>query len=127
MKVMKYFFTIIGILVLFAFTGTSVAQDDYLPFAEVMPSPVGGMPAIYKHIQYPEMAKKSGVQGKVYVLAYIDQTGKVTQVKVLKGIGAGCDEAAVKGVQETKFTPGENKGAPVKVKLSLQINFALSQ
>ncbi|RMD49233.1 MAG: energy transducer TonB, partial [Ignavibacteria bacterium] len=71
------------------------------------------------------IAQKAGIQGKVYVLAFIDESGSVNDVKVLKGIGGGCDEAAADAIKASKFTPGTNKGKPVKVKLSLVINFKL--
>jgi protein TonB len=107
-------------------TYTAKSQEDpYLPYAQVMPSPIGGMEAIYKHIVYPDLAKKAGVSGKVYVLVYINENGGVDQVKVVRGIGAGCDEAAVDGVKSTKFSPGKNNGAAIKVKLSLAIVFKL--
>lgn len=101
-------------------------QDPYLAFAQVMPQPIGGLASIYKHIEYPEIAKKDGLEGKVYLLIYIDETGKVNDVKVLKGLGGGCDEAAVNGIKEVKFTPGKQNGVPVKVKLSLPVNFKLN-
>jgi len=97
----------------------------YLAFAEQMPQPVGGLAAIYKKISYPEMARQAGVEGKVYVVAFIDENGTVNDVKVLKGIGAGCDEAAIKAIKNTKFKPAMNKGKPVKVKFSLAITFKL--
>ena len=98
---------------------------EYLAFCDQMPEPIGGLPAIYKLIEYPEMAKKAGVEGKVYVLAYINESGGVDDVKVIKGIGAGCDEATVEAVKKSKFTVGKSAGAPAKVKLSLQIQFKL--
>lgn len=61
-------------VILFTFLGASQLvysqdkPDNYLPFAEQMPEPVGGIAAIYKNIQYPDAAKQAGVQGKVYVL-----------------------------------------------------------
>ncbi len=99
--------------------------EEYLAFAEEMPQPVGGLPEIYKLIEYPEAAKKAGVQGKVYVLAFINENGSVEDVKVIKGIGAGCDEAAVDAIKKSKFTPGKVAGKNVKVKMSLQIIFKL--
>jgi len=101
-------------------------DEDYAAFAEEMPSPVGGMSSIQKQITYPSIAKQAGIEGKVYILAYINDKGSVDQVKVLKGIGAGCDEAAMDAVKKSKFTPGKNKGNPLKVKLSLTINFKLN-
>ena len=116
---------IIG-FVLPVLVGFSYFQEDpYLPFAQVMPSPIGGMEAIYKRITYPDLAKKAGVTGKVYVLVYINENGGVDQVKVVRGIGAGCDEAAVNAVKSIKFSPGKNNGAAAKVKLSLAIIFKL--
>jgi protein TonB len=90
-----------------------------------MPEPVGGLPAIYQLIKYPEVAKRAGLEGKVYVLAFINENGDVDDVKVVKGIGGGCDEATVQAVKQTKFTPGKMAGAPAKVKMSLQIQFKL--
>jgi len=98
----------------------------YLPFAQEMPTPIGGLSAIYKKVVYPEIAQKAGVQGKVYLLAFINENGGVDDVKIIKGIGGGCDEAAMKAVKETKFKPGKNKGKPVKVKFSLAIKFKLN-
>ncbi|MGE5499489.1 MAG: energy transducer TonB, partial [Syntrophothermus sp.] len=100
-------------------------QDPYLAFAEVMPEPVGGLPAIYKKITYPAIAKSAGLEGKVYVLIFVNESGSVDNVKVIKGIGGGCDEAAIDAVKSIKYTPGKNQGVPVKVKLSLAINFKL--
>ena len=99
---------------------------EYLAFAEEMPQPVGGLPSIYKLITYPEVAKKAGVEGKVYVLAFINENGDVDDVKVVKGIGGGCDEATIEAVKKTKFTPGLSGGKPAKVKMSLQIQFRLN-
>ncbi len=101
-------------------------NDEYLAFAEQMPEPVGGLEGIYKSIKYPELAIKSGVQGKVYVLAFINEDGKVEDVKIVKGIGAGCDEAAIDAVKKSKFVPAKSGGKNVKVKMSLQIQFKLT-
>lgn len=101
-------------------------DEDYLAFAEEMPAPVGGMPAIIKLITYPTIAKNANVEGKVFVLAYINEKGGVDDVKILKGIGAGCDEAAIDAIKRSKFTPGKNGGVNVKVKLSLTITFKIN-
>lgn len=103
-----------------------INQDDgYLAFAEEMPEVEGGLPNLYKSIRYPDIAKKAGISGRVYVMAFIDESGNVNDVQVIKGIGGGCDEAAVEAIKKTKFIPGKNKGQAVKVKLSLPINFQL--
>ena len=63
-----------------------------MPFAEVMPSPIGGMKAIYENVRYPEIAKNNGIKGKVYLLVFINENGGIDEVKVLKGIGGGCNK-----------------------------------
>ena len=117
-------FVLIIFLLLFA-SVLNAAGDDYLAFAQKMPEPANGMAEIYKNITYPRVAQKAGVQGKVFVLCFIDEEGNVNDVKVIRGIGAGCDEAAVEAIKNVKFNPGENEGKPVKVKLSLAIIFKL--
>jgi len=102
-------------------------QDgQYLAFAEVMPEPVGGIGAIIKTISYPEMAKRSNIQGKVYVQAHINENGVAEEVNLVRGIGAGCDEVALEAVKNAKYTPGKNKGQNVKVKLTMAITFKLN-
>lgn len=93
---------------------------------EEMPSPIGGIAGIQSKIIYPEIAKRAGVQGKVYLKAYVDEHGIVKKVEVLKGIGAGCDEAAINAVMQTRFNPGKQRGKAVKVQVSIPIKFILS-
>jgi protein TonB len=97
----------------------------YFVAVEEMPEPIGGIAAIQQLIEYPEIAKRAGVEGKVYVLAFVDERGNVTSAKILKGIGAGCDEAAIDAVRKTKFKPGKQRGTPVKVQVSIPIVFKL--
>ncbi len=121
-----------AIFVLFVFAGNSVkgsvllpGEDQYAIVVEQAPSPVGGLVAIMKKITYPDMAIKTRTEGKVYVLAFINESGDVDEVRVVKGIGAGCDEEAAKAVKKTKFTPGVDKGVNVKTKLALALAFKL--
>lgn len=110
----------------FSYAQAQVSSDDgYLAFAQVMPEPVEGLPAIIKKIQYPNIAKQAGLEGKVFVMAYVDEQGNVDDVKVLKGIGGGCEEEVIKVLKTTKFKPGMNNGQPVKVKTSLSFAFKL--
>jgi len=102
-----------------------IEEDPYQPFAEVMPEPEGGIQAIHKSIKYPEIARRLKIEGKVYLLIYVSETGKVDDVKVIKSLGGGCDEAAVNAIKAMKFSPGKNGGAPVKVKMSLAITFKM--
>jgi protein TonB len=100
-------------------------EPVYFMAVEEMPEPIGGIQAIQSKIKYPEIAKKVGVQGKVYVTAFVDETGTVTNVELLKGLGAGCDEEAMNAVHQTKFKPGKQRGKPVKVRISIPIVFKL--
>jgi len=92
---------------------------------EQMPEPIGGIGAIQSKIVYPEIAKRAGVQGRVFVKAYVDETGGVNKVELIRGIGAGCDEAAMAAVQQTMFKPGKQRGKPVKVQVTVPVLFKL--
>ncbi|MDA3860516.1 MAG: energy transducer TonB [Melioribacteraceae bacterium] len=107
-------------------TSNTNQEGQYLAFAEVMPEPIGGIGAIIKSIKYPEMARRSGVEGKVYVLAHVNENGIAEDVKLVRGIGGGCDEEAMEAVKKAKYTPGKNKGQNVRVKLTMAITFKLN-
>ena len=100
-------------------------DKTYFVAVEQMPSPIGGLQGIQEKIVYPEIAKRAGVQGRVFIKAYINEKGDVDKAEVIKGIGAGCDKAAIKAVKETKFVPGRQRGKPVKVQVSIPIYFKL--
>jgi len=100
-------------------------EPTYFVAVEEMPEPIGGISEIQKKIIYPEIAKRAGVEGKVYVLAFVDESGTVTDAKIIKGIGAGCDEAALDAVKKTKFKPGKQRGKAVKVQVSIPVVFKL--
>ncbi len=100
-------------------------EPVYFVAVEEQPAPIGGIEAIQASIVYPEMARKAGIQGRVYVRAYVDERGVVTKVELLKGIGGGCDEEAMKAVKATKFSPGKQRGKAVKVQVSVPITFKL--
>lgn len=100
-------------------------DEEYEIGIEKAPAPIGGNEAITKNIKYPEAALKSKTEGKVYCLALINQNGDVDDVKIVKGLGNGCDEEAVRAIKKTKFSPGQNLGANVKAKLALAVLFKL--
>ena len=127
---MKKFLVTACLVVFFVQTdySTSNAITDggtYLATAEQMPAPIGGLAALIRKIKYPELARHARIEGKVYLMALINENGGVDNVKILKGIGGGCDEAAIAAVKATKFTPGKVKGKNVKVKVALPITFKL--
>lgn len=93
-------------------------------------APVGGMPAFYefvgKKLKYPAQARRMGVEGKVFVEFVIEKDGSITDVKAIKGIGAGCDEEAVRVVGSApKWKPGKQRGKPVRQRMVLPIVFKL--
>jgi len=102
-------------------------EDEAVFFVAVeeTPEPIGGIEAIQKKIVYPEIAKRAGVQGRVFIKAFVNEVGDVVKAEVIKGIGAGCDEAAVAAVMQTKFKPGKQRGKSVKVQVSIPIVFKL--
>jgi TonB family protein len=104
------------------------AQNEEMYFVSVenLPEPIGGMMAIQKKVVYPEIARRAGIQGTVYVEAFINERGEVDRAVVRKGIGSGCDEAAVAAVKQSKFRPGTQQGVPVKVRLAIPIRFRLA-
>ncbi|MFZ1288655.1 MAG: energy transducer TonB [Melioribacteraceae bacterium] len=99
---------------------------EFFVAVEDMPEPIGGIQGIQEKIIYPEIAKRAGVQGRVYIKAFVDEGGNVQKAEVIKGIGAGCDEAAVDAVMKTKFKPGKQRGKAVRVQVSIPILFKLN-
>ncbi len=119
------FFILFAIIPSQIFSDQAPGDEAYVAFAEVMPEPVGGIESIYKKIEYPNVAKKAGIEGKVYVLVFINEGGDVDDVKVIKSLGGGCDEAVIEAVKGSKFKPASNKGVTTKVKLSLAFTFKI--
>lgn len=102
-------------------------EETYFVAVEELPEPIGGIAGIQSLVVYPEIARRAGVEGTVYVEAYVDEGGIVTKTMIVKGIGAGCDEAAATAVSKTKFKPGKQRGKPVKVRMSIPIRFRLQK
>jgi len=102
-----------------------IDKNKFLENVDEMPFPIGGMKALAENVVYPRKAKEEGIEGKVFVKAFIDEEGNVVETDILKGIGAGCDEAAEDAVEKTKFKPGRQNGKPVKVQVMIPIMFKL--
>lgn len=94
---------------------------------ERMPDLIGGLEGLQGRIVYPEIARLAGIEGRVMVQFVIDEQGRVHDPVVVRGIGGGCDEAAIEAVRSARFTPGMQRGRPVKVRYTLPITFRLSQ
>ena len=105
--------------------------DEIFDIVEDQPAPPGGMGAFYKFIgssmKYPNQARRMGIEGRVFVQFVVDKDGQLTDIKAVKGIGAGCDEEAVRVLKSApKWKPGKQRGRPVKVRMILPITFKLS-
>jgi periplasmic protein TonB len=127
-KYLGYIYTLILIILLskISFTQSTPGEDEqYLAFATTMPVLDGGMTELSKKIKYPPVALQTKIEGKVYAMAYVDEKGKVDKVKIIKGLGAGCDEEVVRVLSASKFKPGEHEGKQVKVKTTVSIVFKL--
>ena len=97
---------------------------------EEQPGFVGGEESriayLQQNIKYPEEAKELGIQGKVFVTFVVEIDGSITDVKVLRGIGGGCDEEAIRVVSSMpKWVPGKQRGTAVRVQFNLPIKFTL--
>jgi periplasmic protein TonB len=99
---------------------------------ESMPEPAGGYQAFYafigKNLKYPKQAQRMGIEGKVFIRFIVDKQGNITEVEVIRGIGMGCDEEALRVMKHLpKWQPGKQRGKPVKVRMVLPITFKLSR
>lgn len=104
-----------------------VVVDEKIIFkvVEEPPQPIGGMKAIQEKLFYPEIPKRVGIEGKVIVIAVINEEGTVIKTNIYKSVFPELDDIAVKAVSETKFYPGKQRGKPVKVEVKIPIDFKL--
>lgn len=107
-------------------------QEEEMIFVivESMPSFPGGDEARLKylgeHIKYPMMAREAGIQGKVFVQFVVETDGSITDVKVIRGIGGGCDEEALRLIKNMpRWNPGLQRNVPVRVRFNMPIHFML--
>ena len=100
-------------------------DEEVFMIVERMPELIGGLASIQSKIKYPEVAKKAGIEGRVFIQFIVDKNGHVIDPVVVRGIGGGCDEEAVRAVSQAKFKPGTQRNEVVKVKMSLPITFKL--
>ncbi|MGC8864548.1 MAG: energy transducer TonB [Bacteroidales bacterium] len=107
-----------------------IEEQEIFQVVESMPEFPGGEEAriqfLRDNIKYPQIARESGIQGVVYVTFVVEPDGRVTGVRVLRGIGGGCDEEAVRVVKAMpRWIPGKQRGKPVRVQFNMPIKFTL--
>ena len=110
---------------------TDYGSEEVFTIVDEQALPKEGMTSFYqyvaKNMRYPTQAKNEGVEGKVYVQFIVDETGAITNVKSVKGIGAGCDAEAVRVVKNAAdWTPPKQRGKLVKQRIIMPITFKLS-
>jgi periplasmic protein TonB len=108
---------------------TTEVEDPFI-WVEEMPGFPGGEAELYSFLQdnihYPRMAVETGIQGTVFVTFIVEKDGSITGINLLKGIGGGCDEEAIRVVKHMpKWKPGKQRTIPVRVQLNLPIKFIL--
>jgi protein TonB len=107
-----------------------VVEMEIFQVVETMPTFPGGDAARMKFLQdnitYPQMARESGIQGIVYATFVVEPNGSVSDVRIMRGIGGGCDEEAIRVIKSMpKWNPGMQRGKPVRVQFTMPIKFTL--
>ena len=107
-----------------------IVEAEIFKVVEEMPEFPGGaaklMEYIQKNIKYPMMARESDIQGRVFVNFVVEPDGSITNVAVLRGIGGGCDEEALRVVQSMpNWKPGKQRGSAVRCSFTVPIVFKL--
>jgi TonB family protein len=108
------------------------SEELIFTVVEQMPEYPGGqekmLEFLSENLKYPDSAKESGIQGSVYVSFEVRKDGRISDVKVLKGIGGGCDEEAIRLVNlMPHWKPGRQNGKTVKTRFTMPVNFKLQQ
>jgi len=108
-----------------------VEDDVIFTVVEDQPEFPGGEEArqsfLEENLRYPTMAREAGIQGTVFVTFVVETDGSVTDVRVLRGIGGGCDQEAIRVVEMMpRWEPGRQRGQPVRVQFNMPIRFRLN-
>lgn len=104
--------------------------DEIFTIVQNKPEFKGGnkefMRFLQKNIVYPSQARRMGVEGRVFVQFVIGKDGSVSQVEILKGLGAGCDKEAIRVISKSpNWLPGKQRGKPVRVRMVVPLIFSL--
>ncbi len=107
-----------------------VVEEQIFTVVENDPEFPGGMEALYKYlaqnIKYPQLARDNNITGRVYVTFVVEKDGSIANPKVLRDIGGGCGQEAIRVVKSMpKWTPGKQRGKAVRVQFNLPVNFSL--
>lgn len=108
----------------------SVEIEEVYQVVEIDPMFPGGIEAMYEflaqNIRYPQSARENNISGRVFLTFVVMADGSLANVRVIRGIGGGCDEEAVRVVKSMpKWIPGKSRGKAVNVQYNLPVNFSL--
>jgi TonB family protein len=103
------------------------SDADVFVIVDFPPELIGGLAGLQESLQYPSIAQRAGVQGRVFLQFVVQPDGSTSDVIVTRGIGAGCDEEAIRVVREARFVPGVQDGKRIPVKMSIPITFKLAE
>lgn len=105
-------------------------EEEIFTVVEKQPSFPGGddemFKYLYSNIKYPQAAKESGITGRVFLTFVVEKDGSIANARILRDIGGGCGQEALRVVKSMpKWTPGEQRGRPVRVQFNLPVSFEL--
>lgn len=103
------------------------AEEEIFVVVEQPPVLIGGIQSVQSQVVYPELAIKAGIEGRVVLQFVIRKDGQITDIQVVRGIGGGCDEEAVRALKTAKFRPGMQRGRPVSVKYTIPVSFRIKK
>lgn len=100
-------------------------QGGVYAVAEEAPVLIGGLEDLHRQARYPQQAHTFGLEGRVFLQFIVDETGRVREPEVTRGLGMGCDEEALRVIRQARFVPGKVGGRPVAVRHALFIEFRI--
>lgn len=111
-------------------TATEPTGEEVFEITEIQPKPAGGMEGwmnyLAESLKYPEEAKERGIEGTVVMAFIVNSEGTISNIETLRGIGGGCDQEAMRVIQNApKWTPGQLGGKAVRVRMRLPLRFIL--
>lgn len=131
---MKKYFAFVLLAIGIGFSAQTFAQEseeEVFVFVETSPEYPGGEDARIKFLAenliYPMEAKESNIMGTVYATFVIEKDGSISTIKILRGIGGGCDEEVIRVLKKMpKWKPGMQKGKAVRTQFNMPVRFTLS-
>jgi protein TonB len=100
-------------------------EQEVFVVVENQPELIGGMKALNEEVNYPDFARKAGIEGRVFVQFVVDEEGNVQNPQVTRGVHKLLNQEALRAVKKMKFKPGKQRGNAVKVQMSLPVTFRL--